>query len=220
MSVTRAERWSTRPTRPRASTRRNAAPAATSPGTPGADSAVGALRTGQRAASSAPATMSYGDNGQPPEPVDDLDAPRAPTCRRGTPRTTRSCARPSSRACIPERRNDQPNGTVDADHLKALLQDASTYPGTNPSRPFASFFRQWVQICSVAIADPGHLLPAGPDREEDLGRGHADRWWLQPLLDPPRVGQQLHAVEQPEARTATRRWGSTRTPLAPTRAST
>ena len=51
---------------------------------------------------------------------------------------------------FPERANDQPNGTVDANRLKALLQDTSTYPGTSPPRTVASFFRQWVQMCSVA----------------------------------------------------------------------
>jgi hypothetical protein len=55
----------------------------------------------------------------------------------------------------PERSNDQPNGTVDANHLKALLQDASVYPGTNPPRTVASFFRQWVQLCSVATPTQG-----------------------------------------------------------------
>jgi Flp pilus assembly protein TadG len=49
----------------------------------------------------------------------------------------------------PERSNDQPTGAVDDQHLKALLQQATPYPGTNPSRTFASFFREWVQICSV-----------------------------------------------------------------------
>jgi len=50
----------------------------------------------------------------------------------------------------PETSNDQPNGTVNANELKTLLQQSTNYPGTNPGRPFASFFRQWVQLCSVA----------------------------------------------------------------------
>ena len=50
----------------------------------------------------------------------------------------------------PETSNDLPNGTVSASHLKTLLQSATNYAGTNPARTFASFFRQWVQICSVA----------------------------------------------------------------------
>jgi len=33
--------------------------------------------------------------------------------------------------------------------LKTLLQQSTNYPGTNPPRTFASFFRQWVSICSV-----------------------------------------------------------------------
>ena len=33
--------------------------------------------------------------------------------------------------------------------MKTLLQQSTNYPGTNPARTFASFFRQWVSICSV-----------------------------------------------------------------------
>ena len=47
--------------------------------------------------------------------------------------------------------------------------------------------------------DPGHLLPAGADRDQDLRRGHADRWWLQPVLRPHRPGHELHHDERPEA---------------------
>ncbi len=50
----------------------------------------------------------------------------------------------------PETSNDQPTGTVNANELKTLLQQSASYPGTNPARNFASFFRQWVTICSVA----------------------------------------------------------------------
>ncbi|MEX1006704.1 MAG: pilus assembly protein TadG-related protein [Acidimicrobiia bacterium] len=50
----------------------------------------------------------------------------------------------------PERANDLPNGAIDATRLKTLLQQSTDYPGTNPARTFASFFRQWVQLCSVA----------------------------------------------------------------------
>jgi Flp pilus assembly protein TadG len=49
----------------------------------------------------------------------------------------------------PETSNDQPNGTVNANELKTLLQQSTNYPGTNPGRTFASFFRQWVTLCSV-----------------------------------------------------------------------
>lgn len=55
----------------------------------------------------------------------------------------------------PETGSDQPNGTVDANRLKTLLQDAANYPGTNPGASFASFFRQWVQICSIANPSQG-----------------------------------------------------------------
>jgi hypothetical protein len=50
----------------------------------------------------------------------------------------------------PETSNDQPNGTIDANRLKTLLQQSTTYPGTSPARSFAAFFRQWVTVCSVA----------------------------------------------------------------------
>jgi len=49
----------------------------------------------------------------------------------------------------PETTNTLPNGTVNANELKTLLQQSTAYPGTNPSRTFASFFRQWVTLCSV-----------------------------------------------------------------------
>jgi hypothetical protein len=50
----------------------------------------------------------------------------------------------------PETSNGQPNGTISGTQLKTLLQQSSAYPGTNPARSFASFFRRWVQLCSVA----------------------------------------------------------------------
>lgn len=50
----------------------------------------------------------------------------------------------------PETSNGLPNGTVNANSLKTLLQQSTNYPGTNPGRTFASFFRQWVTLCSVA----------------------------------------------------------------------
>jgi hypothetical protein len=55
----------------------------------------------------------------------------------------------------PETSNDLPNGTISSSHLKTLLQSATNYTGTNPARTFASFFRQWVQICSVAAPEQG-----------------------------------------------------------------
>ena len=55
----------------------------------------------------------------------------------------------------PERANDLPNGPVDANHLADLLKLPTDYAGTNPGRPFASFFRQWVEICSVASPSQG-----------------------------------------------------------------
>jgi hypothetical protein len=49
----------------------------------------------------------------------------------------------------PETSNDQSTGAINANELKTLLQQSTSYPGTNPARTFASFFRQWVTICSV-----------------------------------------------------------------------
>ena len=56
---------------------------------------------------------------------------------------------------FPETSNDAPNGTIDANRLKTLLQEATNYPNTNPGRTFASFFRQWVQICSITNPTQG-----------------------------------------------------------------
>ncbi len=50
----------------------------------------------------------------------------------------------------PETSNGLPGGTINANQMKTLLQQATPYPGTNPARTFASFFRQWVTLCSVA----------------------------------------------------------------------
>jgi len=49
----------------------------------------------------------------------------------------------------PETSNDQPNGTVNANELATLLKQSTNYPGTNPARTFASFFRQWTTLCTV-----------------------------------------------------------------------
>src|SRR6185503_7768861 len=49
----------------------------------------------------------------------------------------------------PENGNDLQNGTTDGNRLKALLQQSTNYPGTNPGRPFNQFFRQWVNLCTV-----------------------------------------------------------------------
>jgi hypothetical protein len=58
----------------------------------------------------------------------------------------------------PENGNDAPNGTTDANRLKTLLQQATDYPGTNPGRPFASFFRQWVDLCTVNNPEVGRYF--------------------------------------------------------------
>ena len=50
----------------------------------------------------------------------------------------------------PETSNDQPTGTVSTTELATLLKQSTNYPGTNPGRPFNTFFRQWVTLCSVA----------------------------------------------------------------------
>ncbi|HEY3672863.1 MAG TPA: pilus assembly protein TadG-related protein [Acidimicrobiia bacterium] len=56
---------------------------------------------------------------------------------------------------FPETTNGQPNGTVNSGQLKTLLQQSTNYAGTNPGRTFASFFRQWVTLCSVATPVQG-----------------------------------------------------------------
>ena len=56
---------------------------------------------------------------------------------------------------FPEASNDQPNGTIDSQHLKALLQQSTNYPGVSPAMPFNQFFRQWTTICNVSAPVQG-----------------------------------------------------------------
>ena len=55
----------------------------------------------------------------------------------------------------PERSNDLPTGTLNADHLADLLKSSSNYPGVSPAMKFNAFFRQWVTLCSVASPTQG-----------------------------------------------------------------
>ncbi len=91
----------------------------------------------------------YGDNGNTLNPWT-VWTLRAPDVSSWDPTNNPIVCQAEFPGVFPERSNDLPNGTVDAQHLKALLQLSTTYAGTNPARSFASFFRQWVQICSVA----------------------------------------------------------------------
>ena len=84
----------------------------------------------------------------------------------------------------PETATDLPNGTVDANRLKTLLQSASTYPGTNPARTFASYFRQWVVMCSLINPDAGtYFLQVQTATKVDGSAaptaGGANRWAVQ-----------------------------------------
>ena len=100
----------------------------------------------------------------------------------------------------PERSNDLPNGTVDANHLKALLQRATDYPGTNPGALRSR--RSSASGCSSARSRRRSRAPTS-SRFRPRRRSPAlltpNGGGVQPLLGPRRVGQQLHAVEQPEA---------------------
>jgi hypothetical protein len=56
----------------------------------------------------------------------------------------------------PSQSNDQPTGgTADSNHLKALLQQSTAYPGVVPAMRFNDFFRRWVTLCTVNDPDPG-----------------------------------------------------------------
>jgi len=55
----------------------------------------------------------------------------------------------------PERANDLPGGTVDANRLRTLLQQTTNYPGVQPAMRFADFFRRWVNLCTISSPDAG-----------------------------------------------------------------
>ena len=100
-------------------------------------------------------------------------------------------------------------------HLKTLLQQSTNYPGTNPARTFASFFRQWVTICSVASPVQGTYFLQVQTGEEDRRHGGAERRWLEPVRDPGRAWAATSRRPTACTCTATRRWASTRTRPAP-----
>ncbi len=96
----------------------------------------------------------YGDNGTVLNPWTTWTL-RAPDVSTWDPTNNPIICQAEFPGVYPETLNDLPNGTVNSDHLKTLLQSAANYAGTNPARPFASFFRQWVQICSVTAPIQG-----------------------------------------------------------------
>ena len=91
----------------------------------------------------------YGDNGNHLNPWT-VWTLRSPDVSAWDPTNNPIVCQAEFPGVFPEATNDLPNGPIDAARLSTLLQSAATYPGTNPSRSFASFFRQWVNICSVA----------------------------------------------------------------------
>ncbi len=159
---------------------------------------------------SAPATTTTPTAATPPNPWTTWTL-RAPDISTWDPTNNPIVCQAEFPGVYPETSNDQPNGTISSTQLKTLLQQSTAYPGTNPARSFASFFRQWVQICNVGIAGAGHLLPPGADGQEDRRHRDAERRRLEPLLDPRRARHQLRGHEQRCTCTATRRWGSTPT---------
>ena len=107
-----------------------------------------------RPASSAPATYYYGDDGNHLNPWT-VWTLRAPDVSSWDPTNNPIVCQAEFPGVFPEATNDLPNGTIDAAHLSTLLQSAAPYPGTSPPRSFASFFRQWVSICSIANPTQG-----------------------------------------------------------------
>jgi Flp pilus assembly protein TadG len=91
----------------------------------------------------------YGDGGNTANPWTTWTL-RAPDVSTWDPTNNPIVCQAEFPGVYPETTNGQPNGTISSTQLKTLLQQSTAYPGTNPARSFASFFRQWVQICSVA----------------------------------------------------------------------
>ena len=105
--------------------------------------------------------------------------------------------------------------------LKTLLQQSATYPGTNPAR-IVRVVLPPVGAASARSRRRSRAPTSSRCRPRRRSTAPPRRTAVAPTATPirARVGQQLHAVEQPASCTATRRWGSTRTPPAPTRGST
>ena len=97
----------------------------------------------------------------------------------------------------PETTNNLPNGTVNANELKTLLQQSTAYPGTNPARTFAVVLPPMGDPVLRQQSDAGHLLPRGADQQEDRRHHAHERGRVEPLLDPRRERQRLHDDERP-----------------------
>jgi len=90
----------------------------------------------------------YGDGANSANPWT-LWSLRAPDTSNWNPTNNPIICQAEFPGVYPETTNNLPNGTVDANALKTLLQQSTSYAGTNPARTFASFFRQWVTLCTV-----------------------------------------------------------------------
>jgi hypothetical protein len=93
--------------------------------------------------------MYYGDNSNTQNPWT-VWTLRAPDISTWDPTNNPIVCQAEFPGVYPERANGLPNGTVSSGQLKTLLQQSTNYPGTSPGRTFASFFRRWVQLCSIA----------------------------------------------------------------------
>jgi hypothetical protein len=96
----------------------------------------------------------YGDGGNTANPWTTWTL-RAPDVTTWDPTNNPIICQAEFPGVYPETSNNQPNGAVSSTQLATLLQQSTNYPGTNPGRTFASFFRQWVTLCSVNSPTPG-----------------------------------------------------------------
>lgn len=109
----------------------------------------------------------YGDGGNSANPWT-LWTLRAPDNSPWDPSNNPIVCQNDFPGVYPETTNNLPNGTVDSNELKTLLQQSTPYPGTNPPRTFASFFRQWVTLCTVNSPVQGtYYLQVQTDKKSD-----------------------------------------------------
>ncbi len=91
----------------------------------------------------------YGDNGTTAAPWT-IWTLRAPDISTWDPTNNPIVCQAEFPGVYPETTSHVSNGSVDTNELARMLQSSANYPGTNPARTFASFFRRWVSVCNVA----------------------------------------------------------------------
>ena len=97
----------------------------------------------------------------------------------------------------PEKGNDLPTGTVDANELEDAAAATDQLPRYEPSAN--------LRVVLPAVGDdlrrrqprPGHVLPPGPDGQEDRRHGGSERRWFEPVLHSDGRGGQLRGDQRP-----------------------